>query len=41
MRPLKNGYQGLEVLFELNSDLLLFATTIGLALLATGYILTL
>ncbi|SEK98485.1 hypothetical protein SAMN05443999_10362 [Roseovarius azorensis] len=38
MEQLKNGYRGLRVLIEINTDLLLFLMTLGLALAAVSYL---
>lgn len=41
MQHLKNGYRSVSVLLNVNADLLLYLTALGLALLASGYIGTL
>ena len=41
MRQLKDGYRGMQVLFEINIDLMLFVAAIVLALAAVSYLSTL
>lgn len=41
MQQLKNGYRGASVLLQVNADLLIYLATLGLALLAGGFIGTL
>ncbi|WP_296628174.1 hypothetical protein [Roseovarius sp.] len=41
MQQIRNGYQGARVLLHVNADFLLYAATLGAALLAAAYIGTL
>ena len=41
MQHIMNGYRGLGVLISMNVDLLLYVTTLALALFAAGYLGTL
>lgn len=41
MRQLRDGYRGVRLLVEINTDLLLFAATLALALGLVSYITTL
>lgn len=41
MRQLRDGYRGVRLLIEINTDLLLFVTTLVLALGVVSYIATL
>lgn len=40
MQQLRNGYRGLRVLIEINTDLLLFLMVLGMALASVSYFST-